>query len=365
MNYKTLLAVFAVFTLIASIAQPSLAATFVHDEREVTTVSDPVADDLYLFGNVLSIEAPITGDVTSAGKSVEITGSVSQDIYAAGQSVSIMGATGDDVHVAGESVRITSEVTGDVFVAGQNLTLTEDSSVGDDLYAGGSDIIIAGKVGGDVRVASEQVTIKSTARIDGDVQVASDKDPIIEEGAIIGGELKRIHSEVVRPKPVFQAHLANWVRQVVSLFVVALLLLLIFPRVTQNLLTTMQQSPLKRLGVGFLWMVLLIPTAILLLISIIGWPLAFALIAGTVVAGIISTGAAALLVGQWVMRKTSPNSTSNLTWTHALLGAVVYQTIQLIPVVGWLVACVIVLIALGSIARLLIPQRTSTPSPTV
>lgn len=326
------------------------AATFLQQEEGNVTVSTPIENDAYIFGNRIDVDAAISEDALIFGQFISIGSPIGQDLFSAGQTIEVTAPVQDDAHLAGNAITVRSSVDGDIFAAGQSLTLTEASSIADDAYLTGQSVTIAGTISGTARIAAESVTIEPTARITGDLITYGNR-PTIAEGAVISGEQRHEAREEVQPRRESQSILAGWVRSVLSLAVLGLILVYIFPRFTNIVLERTRQYPAKSLGVGALWMILVWPVSILLIFTIIGIPLAFTLLFLSIIFYIVGAGYAGLLIGSWLMGKIS--SQQPLSWAHVLLGAAVYESIQLLGFLGWLVTFVFVLMALGGFIRTL------------
>ena len=105
-------------------------------------------------------------------------------------------------------------------------------------------------------------------------------------------------------------------------------------------------ATLKSLGVGFLVLILTPIAALIFLITTIGLPLAMVLMALWLVLLYVGKVMAAMLIGFKIV-KVSGNSGFGRIFGSFALGALIYTLIGMIPVVGWVVNLVIVLVALG------------------
>lgn len=341
--------------ILVLVGSPVYAATLEKDEN--TTIEDPVKDDVYAFSQRIVVGAPISQDFMGFGSSVSIESPIGGDVITAGESVSISNSVGDDVFVAGSTVSIETNVAGDVFAAGQNVSIEKNADVNGDLFAAGASVVISGTVHGNVRAAGN-VIVPEGATIDGNLVVVSDKEPVISENATVAGEVKHIIPDRKEHRNPVGFALSGWITGIIMQFVIAFLLALSFPAIAKKLQQTIADSPVKRIGIGFAWVVLVIPAAILLAITVIGIPLAVLLVAVTVAACVVAHGVAALFTGSWLMKKLSKDSSETTSmWVVALLGATAFQTLHIIPILGWIAAALILLAALGSIFAHIIPAK--------
>jgi cytoskeletal protein CcmA (bactofilin family) len=98
------------------------AAELRQGETVVVTPTEVVDDDLYAFGQTITIHGTVTGDVIAAGQTVTISGPVEGDVLVAASQVTITGPVAGTIRTAGQVVELTATVGGDVLVAGAAVT---------------------------------------------------------------------------------------------------------------------------------------------------------------------------------------------------------------------------------------------------
>lgn len=338
----------------------SLAATFIYNDdpdtaTEFPFAEQPLQDDVYMVGKVVLMERAVDQDVFAAGQDVSIGANVAGDVHAAGETVSVVSTVGDDVYVAGFEVTLRANVRqGDIFAAGNRVDIgvgpeTNDAAdvVGKNIYVAGQHVTIDTLVGGSVWAAADEIRITSGSVIRGNLYFTGPEKPVIEEGAKIEGEI--VHTFMQGPtRTAGRAVLISWVRSVVSLFVLSLVMVYGARAFTRAVTGTVAGTKGKSLLTSILWLLLFIPAAVILLITMVGIPLAVGLVLLTILASLAATGIVAAALGRWIMGKLTKDSGIEFTWVHALVGAVVYKGVQLLPVVGWLATAVLVLFFFGA-----------------
>ena len=100
---------------------------------------------------------------------------------------------------------------------------------------------------------------------------------------------------------------------------------------------------------GFLVLILAPIVVIILLITTIGAPLALVTLALWLIFLYMGKVTAAMLIGYKIV-KVSPKSSFARLFGGFSLGALIYSLIGMVPVVGWVINLIFVLIALGSMA---------------
>ncbi len=355
------------FTLLAALLfLPSLALAATFESGDDVYIDQKISDDLYATGGILSVQKGVNGDLIAAGGRVSIDGEVTQDLMAVGGDVSISGAVSDDVRVAGGSVKIDATIKGDLLGAGGDLSLTESSFVGGDVNIAGGNVIVNGVINGDMRIAGGSVYLNSDVK--GDVTLLNfDKIKFGPKARIQGGLSYRsvqeldIPAGVVNGVVVFNSIENSQIKEnmpaiLAGFSIFSLLATLLFGLVmiwlcryyVIHTADMAYDATLKSLGVGFLVLILTPISVIILLITTIGIPLALVLLSLWLALLYVGKVMAAMLIGFKIVRVSATSGFGRIFGSFAL-GALVFMLIGMVPVVGWVVNLIFVLIALGSI----------------
>jgi cytoskeletal protein CcmA (bactofilin family) len=287
------------------------AQAFDHRSGDSITIpaGEVVLDDLYLFGNTITIDGTVKGDVVAFGGTITIgqSGVVEEDLIAAGQSVIVAGQVQDDARIAGAVLLIDSNgsIGDDLISAGYSLEARPGSQVGKDLLFAGGQANLGGEVGGDVRVAANSLeisgqvagnvdaeigssenmpsftpfnfmpnlpqvpsvpgglTIRAGAEIGGDLNYTSIQEARIPAGSVAGdtshqvpevpSERPEIKVEVKRDdgaSRAFRWFMSN-TRGFLALLVVGLLMVWLVPGFVNNGAAALRNKPWPSLGWGF------------------------------------------------------------------------------------------------------------------
>ncbi len=322
------------------------AAKFIAGDKEVT-VPEKITDDLYVAGRNVLVDQEVEQDVLAGGQSVTVQSRVGGDVAAIGNLVHIKGEVRDDILAAGETVELNTRAEGDVFTAGNRVNLAQSSVINGSLYAAAQNLSLAGAVKGNVKVAGGRVLVKSDAVIEGDLVTYGQTRPVLEEGAEIQGET--IHKQV-QTKPDMGVVISRWVSSVVAWFLAAMVTLYAAPGLARRVVNTAANRSVPAIVTGVSWALLVIPLVILLLIAAIGLPLALLAVFMTAVFVVLAMIYAMITTGVWMVNRISKASTENITWQHVLLGAVVYQAVARVPIVGWPAAAALTVLVWGALA---------------
>jgi cytoskeletal protein CcmA (bactofilin family) len=346
--------VFVCILVVGSWFLPSMAFASVFSSNKVVDVSEPIDDDVFLAGERVTISEAIQDDAYVAGGKLEITGDIGEDLMAAGNSVTVSSAIGDDAFLAGESVVMEEgSIVDDLFAAGRLVEVQEGATINGDVRAGGAHVILNGTFKGQVKVGGDVIEVGPTATIAGDLVVYGPTAPTVAEGAVISGSVRHV-ATMAHERESTRSKIAEWVRSVVTWFIVSLVLLYLVPRLGAAVMERVYATTLSSFGIGFLWLALMIPVTVALFLTVVGWPLALIVVFLSGLLLLLSCSLMPLVVGSWLHTKFSA-ATIKLPsqWQHALLGAVVVVTLHMIPVLGPLVMFVLSLAILGTLLRLL------------
>lgn len=330
-------------------------------------------------GNVLATDSDsnpsgVEGDLYWAGQSLDLDGaSIDHDIIAAGESLSIRDCTvGGAVRLAARTIDIAqTAVDGSVTVAGQYVVLNTDSTANCFYAAGetvalrgsvksaalaGDTVTIDGTVDGDVEVWADKLILGKNARISGTVNAHVSEDPERAAGAEVGAlKIDRTeHEDTSTANDV----IGGIVAAALSTCFVALLLELVFPRATASAAGMLHQRPTPLWVSGLLGTVAVVPTVLLLIISIAGLSLAGALMCGVIGIALVSAAFAGCAIARMVGH-------SQNRYAMAAVGGIIAGVLTAIPLVGDFISGVAFVFTLGYIIQIiwhnahLKPQQTS------
>ena len=208
-------------------------------------------------------------------------------------------------------------------------------------------------IDGDVNVVFGDATIAGTVR--GDCNDVFGTCRLVDGGHVLG-QINNVTGDGPRaflPFAVGGYGLGAIAEQDHRLFTkllssaVVVLIFLVFPLRMRVALDRVERHPAMSAAAGAVAAVLIVPIAILLIVSIIGIPLVVLEIAGLIAAVWIGTGAVALLVGRRLCELVMPASTPS-PLVALVLGLVVVSAAEIVPLLGWAVTALVWLVGLGS-----------------
>lgn len=345
-------------------------------DRPTLSANETTDSSLYAAGNTVVVAGTVKGDLYCAGVNVEVTGTVEGDVICGGQNVRVSGKVNGDIRVAAQNVEITSEVMGSVSMFGQSLVLGPEAKVGRDLVLAGASAHLEGTVGRDVLGGSDALTLMGTvgrhvnaevnalsvgsrAVIGGDLSYTSPATAQIEQGSSIKGQT---HYTAMERNKSSTTKATMWIWGVVygllSMLVLGLAFIFAAPRAMDATATAVRTRPVVAFAAGCAVLIVTPLVALVLMVSLVGIPLAIVLMLSWIVALVASLTIAAYGVG-WmaVVRMNWPPRARRAT--SLLVGLLILTVVGLIPFLGGLVVFVAMLVGLGALTVSLVSRMRS------
>ncbi|MEK7126828.1 MAG: polymer-forming cytoskeletal protein [Patescibacteria group bacterium] len=361
---KVMSAIFVLFASMIFVNLTAFAAELSWGENIVYT--DEILDDSYIFAGNGNIESNVTGDLYIAGGSIVVNGNVAEDLVVVGGKVIVMGNIGGDLRIAGGQASVYGTVGDDVIMVGGQLDigktavvngslivgtgiLTVDGYVKEDIRGGLGMLLLNGKVDRNVTVSTEdKLSISKTASIGGDLTYSSLLESNVPEGVVKGTvKFNKFEKESLLESVTY----FFFIQKLVGFLSALVLLLLIVTFMSKSLVQSAEatkENVFKSFGIGLLTMIAAVIGSILLLITVIGIPLALIVLAMLLIVFYV----AQIFVSMWVAGYLFKikNFGKTKLFGAAALGLFLYYLVGFIPYVGWAVKIVLFLVGVGAIA---------------
>ncbi|HEX6705589.1 MAG TPA: polymer-forming cytoskeletal protein [Albitalea sp.] len=316
-------------------------------------VFDPVAGDLIAAGGKVDVNAAVNGDAVVGGGDVRIGGAVGQSLYTGGGNVTLDGAVARNVRVAGGRIELgpRAVVSGNLSAAGGRVHL--EGTVKGYVQASGGRLLIDGAVDGDVVARSGAVELGPKARIGGKLRYASHRELKRDPAAQVTGGVE-VMPMVGRPGEAPErrtvARTGRWL-WTAGLVLTAIVLVAAMPAFTTRVATTLRTRAGTSLLAGLVALVCIPVAAAVLLITVIGIPLALIallLYLALLLVGYTMTGIA---VGDWVLARHAGANVAAMgrRVLAAALAVLVIALLGRVPWVGWLVSFAALIAGVGAL----------------
>jgi cytoskeletal protein CcmA (bactofilin family) len=248
----------------------------------------------------------------------------------------------DQIVITGDVEVPRGETVGDVIVAHGSARI--DGRVTGDVVAFDAPVRINGPVEGEVVAFTERIVIGPSGHVDGDVSYW-DKSPAITVPGAVGGKTEKLDfDEFAAPLGIFAAWIAVWLAMSVSTLLLGMALLWLAPRSLEAAREVARTSTGAAIGIGLAVFFGLPAVAVLLMITLVGLPLGFALLLALLPIYAIGYTTSAFLLGRAIVKPPTGR------FLAFLAGWGILRVIALVPGLGilaWLAAAVFGLGALG------------------
>lgn len=343
---------------LATVSTPAEALEVIAGDNSRCSISAEhvVTDDLLLLCDLASVEGTVTGDLYFAGRSLTITGRVDGDVFGFGNDINMEGSVGLSLRGAAETIRISGELGRGLAAAGGQISVLPGATVGGGIMMAGDRLSVAGPVGGSVLAGGSRLEVN--APIEGDLKFSGEELHLGSDAAIAGDARYTGPSEPERepgaptvewsePEPE-ETSVWDEVMRIATRWGMGLALGLVLVVLASGPLGAMAAiggRPIGPLLLGLLLFVGLPFAAILLAITFIGLPLAFAV--GMLYLFLLYTSRviAAMVIGQAIL---------GLASTHAqrigriALGLGILVLAVEVPYVGGVVGLLVMFFGLGA-----------------
>ena len=254
-----------------------------------------------------------------------------------------------------------ASIKGDIFFGVQSADLR--GTLGRDLLGAADQLTISGTLIRNAKVAASKISLVDPAKIGGDFEyymenigTASVNQQNVK-GSILKHEIvrKEVSQKEVKGVTIAAKLMARLFWLVSTLLLGFTLIYFLRSRVTQR----SQLITRKPFITGFVGLAVLILSpivAILLLISVIGAPLAIVVILEYMLSLILASIYPTILLGEWVIKLLTKKKSGGLGWS-LFAGAVTVGLLFFVPLIGSIVAFILLCSGLGSIFLSYLPEK--------
>jgi cytoskeletal protein CcmA (bactofilin family) len=434
--------------LTLTFATPAYAFDGRGGDKVIIKAGQVVNDDLYVGANEVVLDGTVNGDFVAFGNMVTVNGTVNGDLVSAAQTVVVNGNITGGIRVAGSVLFVgeKARIGGDIVGAGYSLEVRQGATVGRDaVFATGQTLLasdigrnvqaytgaleIDGDVAGDVKayvgeanqsqsgppatmfmgqstvpipIVRQGLTIDPEAKIAGSLEYTQNAELSLPAG-VVAGKISRLpqpeneSNGEPAPEKTTAQKAADWAwasgRSLVTLLLIGLFLLWLFPLFLGALSAELKQKPLPSLGwgvvayAGFFFVLMLVLFVMILGAIVFGMLTLGGLSATMVFAGLLALFAIILgfvlvtsfvakivfgiTLGKWILAKLNSPLAEHRFWPMVIgvgitVLVIALLTFPLIPgFLGGLLNFVIVLFGLGTMwlwARERLAKAPSAPA---
>ncbi|MFH0968851.1 MAG: hypothetical protein V1862_14325 [Methanobacteriota archaeon] len=326
MKYQLL---FTTFILVLLILTPVYA--FEIREGDTIIIDTPINDDLLISGGTVTINSPVKS-LTFAGGTLIVNAPIQENLIAAGGQILVNAPVGVDIIAAGGQINITSNVSGKILAAGGHVTMNGDAS--NVAISGGTvNLGNTSHVSGDALISASGYT--TGGLVEGNLTAEGDKG-----GFGPSFDLQKVISIISTIVMVMQILFA------IGMLILGIILIRLIPTQFREVTSTIRNSPLMSLVLGIAGIIFAFILIMILLITIIGIPIAVLIGLILLIGLMISTIFTGSALGTFITAKMGKEYSLIMSF---LIGFVILEIIFLIPIVGFFLEILAVFIGLGAL----------------
>jgi hypothetical protein len=299
---------------------------------ETITIDGTIDGEAYLIASNVIVNGNINGDLIAIGGNIDINGAVSNNARLIGGNISISGPIGKNLLV----------------VSGQN-SIERKSMIGGNLVVIAENTRIFGKNSGEARIIASKIFYDGKSQKK--VSFTGSALDIGKEADFSGNKYEYVHSSYIPSSYLsdFNKTVASKVRifsgfaSYFSYLVFGLILAFLFPKNFTNIDRYLNEKPLASFICGLLFYCLAPLIFILLILTLIGIPVALIFVFIVVFLSFISRIVLAIFLGSKILKDEESK------FLPLLLGLSIIQVTLWIPFFGWVLKILIILLGTGSI----------------
>jgi hypothetical protein len=194
----------------------------------------------------------------------------------------------------------------------------------------------------------KNLAISPEAKINGNLYYNKDTQVKLGDQASVAGNIYPL--ETPERKDSLTSRLWSFTYFLFASFIIGLILITLSKKFVLNLNNILKGAPLASLGWGSLIFLATPAIAILLLLTIIGAPLALILITVWLLALWVGKIFTAIFIGSEIMKKITKEKYSEKNLLVAMIiGIIILRVLFIIPVIGWIISLLATCLSLGAI----------------
>lgn len=335
------------------------------NETQTAEQSEIHNGDLYLFDNDIVMDQLVDGNVFIFGNNVKVTGKVNGSLYVCANNLTFDKDSYilQSIYACANTIKFDGIAYYDLYASCRQLDMSADSFVQRDLRVVADTLNFSSGVGRNafVYVNTFNFMKESDAIVYGDLTYTASRELELSQELVQGNisykqDMENEQTpiqEVILDKIV---ELCSSILYVAIVFILAILLAPKFVEKTSTYVTPATAA--KSFGIGILATIIAVIVSLLLLFSVIGIPVSFAIIALLVLLLSIATAVTSICI-TYKLKERFAYSKDYLTYLTLAGVVIVIWALKLIPYVGWVISFVVKMIGLGIIIYYLLTKSKS------
>jgi len=357
-TFKNLSCIFIIAILISSVCFATDDTSLITDDSSVediveSTNAEWVKSDLFLCEENIVIEGIVDGNVFAIGNSVTVNAEIGGDLFVMAENFNLDGGY---IYSSIFGLANTMNINGiayDIYAACDNFTLEEDGYVYRDLKLTSQNVTINGKVRRDAYISCANMTFSELANtyIYGNLEYSSNTEIAIPENAVTGNITYNISGEKEQSTSVLSYVISILVSLgllLLNTFVITLLAIWLTPNFVKKVSNMGIRNALIALPIGLVALIAIPVISILVIFSIIGMSLSFALLGIYFLLIAFSLAFASMVVAGIITKKFKLEGKVKFVLI-TLASTIVLWILSLIPFIGGIIGFLTLILGLGTV----------------
>lgn len=365
---KLFLGMLALALFLTGASKASFQENF--NKKEIYIPKDETINDDYIgAAENVRIEGTINGDVMTAGIMVDFTGESSRDVLAIGSELTIGGKINGNLRAIGGSIIIEGEITKNVTVAGGDIILAKGSVIRGNVYIAGGYVEIGGKIEGNVEtmggqvllagdvaknaeIASDEISTSPEAKIGGNFTYYSDEEIAVDKSIVSGEIIKK--SPAGEKDDGIKGFLFSKMLGFFSLLLFSFVFYKLFSKNAAEVFWDLsrKENLWKYLAFGITTFVIIPVVCFILIILMVGLPLALTFFAFFAVVLMFAKFMAYAMAGYFAVKRFRDYKfTDKFPIAVFVIGYLILEILLVVPVFGWLAVYLIVAWSFGGLTE--------------
>lgn len=317
----------------------------------VIEISGICKGDVYVAGTQILVDGVIEGDLICVCASLQITGEVQGSLRGLCGQTLISGKVGKNMTLASAAFTSTpfSQFDANVFLASS--TADVSGVFLKDFYAGSTNIRFSGQDMGNAYLYAGSIRLNSNAEVKGNLEYSSPNPIDIQKGAVVGRLIEKKHNSKLYSKSMIfnnimlGSKIAATLMNLAFTILIGIILIKVWPNLFVRSLNNLKHHLTKSLMQGIIFLIAVPVIGLILLITVLGIPIALTLVAFSVL-GLYTAKIYSLhYVADRIKHHYVPKW--GLIPLYSVL-CIVYFTLQMIPYIGMAMSWGFTLVGLGA-----------------
>lgn len=334
-------------------------------------ISGPQSAPIYAAGAEVKVSGSTPKNVRLLGTIVKFDGRAGDDLWATGADLDLSGEITENVNAYGARIKLNSFVGGSASLIGADILIDENAAIGRKSHASGDrvefrgasigrvdlegrEVVFSGSTKAGLNIRSPSVKIADGARIAGNVTIHTIGEPEISDGARIEGEvtiksLPQLEAMRRSNEGGLIARLAFATLFSLCTFLTGLLGLVLARSGVEKSIDLLVEEPARSgiWGIGGLVSIPLI--AVFLVVTVLGTPLAAALLMTLPIIILLSITISGFSIGEWIFNRAGDQISGVQRALSLLAGILLIAIGTVLPYIGGLVIGLAVILGAGAL----------------